>query len=447
MSKSTHQIAVTGVDKTAKTFQSIQARAIATGNRISRVMGGAIAAAGAYLSFRAVGDGIAELGKLDDIAGKTKSSVLELTQAVTGFQILGIKTDIDSFSTALLQMRKNTGREGMSGFYATLTELGKIPDAAERSKAAVAAFGRAGLELTPLIDASRKGTDAIHGVIAAMPGIPDSAAKAGDDANDAMAIIGGEFKSIWYQAIGYVIELLGGDMNNGFRQAAAEAMANFEFGLKTGFVSVKMALAQIWRNTVGYLQQAGTAIGTAVGNNILAVKQGVSDLFSGKSFSAIYDNQVYIFKEGGKAVRDGWTKTGEKLDEELKALDKENQERVNKWQKELQTRLEAAKQLGINYKKVSEAMGNGGNEQTGEYEKNKDNKETTEEAVARAARITNDLIEAGSNKQMRLSVMGPEYQNEQKRQTEELKKIAENTKKTAEEVGGQETYEQTDVGA
>ena len=49
MSKSSHQIAVTGVDQTAKTFQSIQARAIATGRRISSVMGGAIAAAGAAM--------------------------------------------------------------------------------------------------------------------------------------------------------------------------------------------------------------------------------------------------------------------------------------------------------------------------------------------------------------------------------------------------------------
>ena len=50
MSKSTHQIAVTGVDKTAKAFASIQARAIATGNRIASAMGGAIAAAGAVQS-------------------------------------------------------------------------------------------------------------------------------------------------------------------------------------------------------------------------------------------------------------------------------------------------------------------------------------------------------------------------------------------------------------
>ena len=83
MSKSSHQIAVTGVDQTAKTFQSIQARAIATGRRISSVMGGAIAAAGAYLSFRSIKGGIDELGSLSDMAMKAGTSVEFLTKATT----------------------------------------------------------------------------------------------------------------------------------------------------------------------------------------------------------------------------------------------------------------------------------------------------------------------------------------------------------------------------
>lgn len=40
MSTSTHNIAIRGKDQTATAFQSIQARAIAAGNRISRVTGG-----------------------------------------------------------------------------------------------------------------------------------------------------------------------------------------------------------------------------------------------------------------------------------------------------------------------------------------------------------------------------------------------------------------------
>ena len=90
MSKSSHQIAVTGVDQTAKTFQSIQARAIATGRRISSVMGGAIAAAGAYLSFRSIKSGIDELGSLSDMAMKAGTSVEVLTKTSTAFQVAGL---------------------------------------------------------------------------------------------------------------------------------------------------------------------------------------------------------------------------------------------------------------------------------------------------------------------------------------------------------------------
>jgi len=66
MSTSTHQLRITGVDNTAAAFKSIESRAAAAGASISKVMGGAIAAAGAYLSFRAVADGVNELGKLSD---------------------------------------------------------------------------------------------------------------------------------------------------------------------------------------------------------------------------------------------------------------------------------------------------------------------------------------------------------------------------------------------
>ena len=62
MSTSTHNIAIRGKDQTATAFQSIQARAIAAGNRISKVMGGALAAAGAYLSVRAIKGGNAGTG-------------------------------------------------------------------------------------------------------------------------------------------------------------------------------------------------------------------------------------------------------------------------------------------------------------------------------------------------------------------------------------------------
>ena len=61
MTQSTHQVAAKGVDKTGAMFQSIGARAKATGAQIRSVMGGAIAAAGAYLSRWALGQGKGEI--------------------------------------------------------------------------------------------------------------------------------------------------------------------------------------------------------------------------------------------------------------------------------------------------------------------------------------------------------------------------------------------------
>ena len=43
---------INGVDKTAAAFNSVKNRARATGAQIRSIMGGAIAAAGAYLSFQ-----------------------------------------------------------------------------------------------------------------------------------------------------------------------------------------------------------------------------------------------------------------------------------------------------------------------------------------------------------------------------------------------------------
>lgn len=69
-------------------------------------------------------------------------------------------------------------------------------------------------------------------------------------------------------------------------------------------------------------------------------------------------------------------------------------------------------------------------------------------AAERAVRITNGLIEGGSNASRRLSLLGPDYQNKQKKQTDLLKKIAENTQQTADNTeGGDSLYQETDLGA
>lgn len=411
MSKSTHQIAVTGVDKTAKAFSSIQARAIATGNRIASVMGGAIAAAGAYLSFRSIKAGIDELGRLDDIAAKTKTNVSELSQAVSGFQILGINTSVESFAKTLDFMRKNTGREGMAGFYQTVEEIGKIPDSAERAKKAVAAFGDSGMELMPIIDNANKGVEAIRGVVDAMPSIPDEAAKAGDAVNDAMTIAGEGFHSIWLETLGAVSGMFDSIFVGGIRQAAHEGVAWLRFWAKSSVPIIQGT----WRRIRGY----GSAVGGAVG------------AWVGASFE-----QRGTQGEVWKLVKDAWNSELQEMEDDLEGI----MEPTSKLGEQLQAALDKARNFGLKYKSATE--GNSNNTPSGKSAA--PTAEAIEEATAKAAtRIANQLVMGGSNEARRIGVLGPSYQNEQKKQTEYLKKIAVNTSKTADNT--EEGYSATDL--
>ena len=67
-------------------------------------------------------------------------------------------------------------------------------------------------------------------------------------------------------------------------------------------------------------------------------------------------------------------------------------------------------------------------------------------AAKAAHRVTNQLMMGGSSAANRLAILGPEYQNEAKKQTDLLRKIAENTEKTAENTDeASEGYASTDL--
>ena len=104
MSSSTHQIKVKANDQTAGAFASIQNRAKAAGVNIRKMLGGAIAAAGAYLGVRSFVAGVDELGRLSDTAMKASTSVDELTSAATALKVLGINSSIDSLAQAFAKM-------------------------------------------------------------------------------------------------------------------------------------------------------------------------------------------------------------------------------------------------------------------------------------------------------------------------------------------------------
>ena len=256
MSNSTHNLKLKGVDQTAGAFNSVAARAKATGASIRAALGGALAAAGAYLSVRTFVSATKELGKLSDVAQKTNTNIEDLTKAATALQILGVNTGVDTLARSLQFMEKNTGKSGMAGFYQTIDELRAIPDLAERSAQTIKIFGRSGMELMPIVNASNDAAKAIREVSAGLSGIPSKAAIAGDRAADAMTTITNEAKSIWLQFVGVVLNFFDAQFPGGIREAGNVAAAYMEYYAKLSKRSM-VAIAADWRGFFKAIGEAG----------------------------------------------------------------------------------------------------------------------------------------------------------------------------------------------
>lgn len=421
MSKSTHQIAIKAVDQTGGAFKSIKSTAAATGASIKSMVGGALAAAGAYLGFRAVKGGIDELGHLSDIAQKTSTNVAELTQAATAMNILGIQNmGVDQLAKSFDYLQKTTGRTGMSGFLETIGELGKIEDVAKRGQEAMKVFGRSGMEFMPLINAAKDGTSALQGVIAAMPGVPQAAADAGDDIADASAVIVSEFRSLWLQGIGAVCKLFSGALPSSARQGAAVVAAYMEYWVKNSVTIVESAWARI--------QGFGSAVGSAIGSYFGAFAQNakwhdwLAMLTPGGALAKTLVGKITgegnAFTDALDAGVNGWHQSMEEMERDFEEFEKTIDARAD----HLADRLDKAFNLERNYKKAAISTASrmsidsaGGNGTAGSMKA-----------------VRNDLILGGSNAATKLQILGPSLQSEQKKTNALLEKVVQNTEKTAE---------------
>ena len=145
---------VKGVDRTGAAFNSIKNRAKVTGAQIRAMMGGAIAAAGAYLSFRSIKGAIDEMRTINDVAMRANVSAEEVQKLTKALSILGIQgADVSSVATAMARMEKATGESGLKGFYRTIGAMGQLTSASERAQATIKVFGRSGLVFMPLVNA------------------------------------------------------------------------------------------------------------------------------------------------------------------------------------------------------------------------------------------------------------------------------------------------------
>ena len=505
MSKSTHQFEIKGVDKSAGAFGSIKNRAAVTSAQIRSMVGGAIAAAGAYLSFRAIKGGIDELGRLSDVAQKAGVSVDDLTQATTAFGVLGIQNmGVDGFAKSMMFLAKNTGRTGMAGFYQTIEEIGKVPDVSKRAEMAMRVFGKSGMEFMPIINAADKSVAALKKVAEAMPKVPQSAADAGDDIADGTQIVTTQFKSWWLEAIGKVAGLISGSMPESFRQSMAIIMAYADYYVH----SIGDILESTWKRLTsgfGFFTATSNAVGAAIGGTyeklfgsggvipvaILNFEKflvgfwqrttrgfGLFSAAASAAGAAVGGTYEKLFGTGGtwgdvgKGIAEGWRGGWKDYDGEIddiqEKFDKKRRELGNShitwsdifggvkdaWksgmqeyedeQEEIDKRMDARAQR---FAKRLEAARNLENN----YKKaakglgDRTNDNDDGRGNYRQTRISNDLVMAGSNAAMRMQILGPTLQSESKKQTALLERIATNTEKTADNTEESATSESMGV--
>lgn len=229
---------VKGVNKTGKVFKEIALSAGHVAKDVALIGGAAIAGATAAFALAAK-----SLGRLSDVAMQSGTSAEEITKLSTALNVLGIKSQTpEQLATAFQKMAKSIGETGMGGFKRTIQSIAELATVEERSSAAMAVFGRSGLDFMPLIEAAaRNGIDSLNAVIDAMPGISDSAANAGDAVADAMVLMTSGAKSLWMNAVGEVCKLLDSQFAGGVREAAMKGNAYMEY-----FVKVTMRYVTTW---------------------------------------------------------------------------------------------------------------------------------------------------------------------------------------------------------
>ena len=373
---------VTGIDKTGAAFNSIKMRARATGASIRAALGGALAAAGAYLSLRSIGGAIGQLGQLSDLAMKAGMSVEFLTKATTAFQVAGLNVSAESLVKAMQFMQKNTGKQGEGAFFDIAKQIAAIPDAAQRAQTAVQVFGRSGMELLPLVNNGEAAIEKFQKLQSIMPGVSTAAANAGDAANDALTIFGKGAQAIMLKAVGKICALWGDEFPGGVRAGALNAINWLETFFKKAYA---------------YINKYSAYLGALGGL--------VADFFTQGPEQAwkVYEGTI------DAAQRD--------FDNTIKAADESRAKYVD-----------TLKEMSVD--DLANPFGKaGGAAAAGESF-----------GTAAAKRISNALILGNSNQANRLAILGPQYQNETKKQTSLLEKIAKNTEKTAEntEEGGEQ---------
>lgn len=373
MSKSTHQFEIRGVDKSADAFGSIKNRAAATGAQIRYMVGGALAAAGAYFGVRSIIENVNAMGRLSDQAMKTGMSVEDLTRATTAFQVAGLDLSVDQMTKAMQYLNKNTGKQGMPALWDTVAEIAAIEDPAKRGAELMKNFGDAGMEFAPLVDGGTAAVQKMQDLISIMPGLSSAAANVGDEYADAMTFISNGTKSILQGALGKLLSYFSEGLPGGVRAGALNAMNWLETFAKK---------AHVWIAKIGTDILAFGALGVDV------FTKGPSEAWK------IYEGTI-------------------------SAADAEFAQRIESANKSREAYVE--KLATFNVDDLANGLGKRGKTAAANA--------ATAAAISSKA-IRNELVLAGSNDAAKLAAFGPQYQSESKKQTALLEQIAKNTDAT-----------------
>jgi len=297
----------TAINKTSRVFRQITQSALSVGKKIATV-GAGFAVGGAA----AIAATAKSLGHLSDVAMQAGVSTEEITKMSGAMDVLGIKSSTpEQLAMAFQRMAKTTGETGVAGFEKVIGEISQLGTVEERASAAMATFGKSGMDFLPLIEAAaQNGTSALHNVIAAMPGVSDAAAQAGDAAADAMTTVTNGIKAAWGETVGSIVEWMNGQFEGGIRGAAVNAAAYLKYGAALAFRWVKASLeniakayhamsadwgetfSQLWRALVKGAYSAGKLIIDVVVNIGRVIRDFLKEVWSGLSGDGFDWNRV-----------------------------------------------------------------------------------------------------------------------------------------------------------
>ena len=329
---------VAAVNATSRVFRSIASSAVNVTKSIAKW--GSVAAVATGGAFAAT---VNKLGTLSDVAQAAGAGTEQLTKLGAALNMIGVKANSpEQLAVAFQRMSKATGEVGVEGFYNVLKVVSKLPSMQDRATAALQVFGRAGLAFMPVIErVARDGEFAIQDLVAAMPGITQAAADAGDAAADSLGVIGKAAAKVWNEGIGKVAQLIDTQFTGGVRTAALVCAAQMEYFAKAAWAYIKpfitntkAAFLQLAEWISRVMNNAMTVIGGIIvtaGENFTARVQGLySNLVDGAEMliaqltgnhaveNMVMDRILKREKDVAKTTAENWEQTFKVFEDQLK---------------------------------------------------------------------------------------------------------------------------------